>query len=179
MEEKETVNVALALSNGEQKGMIPVQQRAETEVDPRTGEEMLQSSPYVLQLSFGGKVEGEENLRQAIERECAEELGEYFAKNFDFSSLKLFHTGEFVYRGRLFKSYSYFSTLTTAQYETIELHSAAERILWIQESDLQSIEPLDKTDKSQNPQIKSVMFADFIEALQTLYRDPKYAKFLV
>ena len=179
MEERKTVNVVLACADGKHKGEIPVQQRAEREKDPQTGKERLQSNPYVLQLTFGGKVEDGETLEQAIERECAEELGVEFAKQFNVFPLQLFHTAEFVFKERLFKGYSYFGTLTTKQFATISLHSAAERIVWIQESDLQNIEPLDKTDKSQNPQIKSVMFADFIEALQILYRDPHYAMLLV
>ena len=181
MEEKETVNVALACVDGEHKGEIPVQQRAEIEIDPKTGVEKMQSSPYVLQLTFGGKVDKEDkrSLEQAIKRECEEELGEKFAKRFDFSSLKLFHKGEFEYNGRTFKSYSYFGTLTTSQYNLINLHSAAEKIVWVKEPDLRSIEPLDKSNPSQNPQTTLVMFADFLEALRTLYDTTQYAKFLI
>ena len=179
MEEKETVNVVLVCVDGKHKGEIFVQQRAETEIDPQTGMEAPQSSPYVLQLSFGGKVDGEETLEQAIKRECAEELGEKFAERFDFASLTLFHTGEFVFKEKLFRGYSYFGTLTTKQFDLIELHSAAERLIWLRESDLSKIEPLNKLDRSQNPRKDLVMFVDFLEALQELYRDPEYAKFLL
>ena len=182
MEEKETVNVALACVDGEHKGKILIQQRAVTKVNPRTGEERLQSYPYVWQMTFGGKVKNGETLEQAIERECAEELGEKFAKQFDFSSLRLFYTVEIAFKGQKSSNYDYFGTLTTKQYDSIILHSAAERIVWIKKSYLWLIEPLDKSDlrkNFQNPQITSVMFADFVEALQKLYSSPHYAMLLV
>ena len=181
MIEGKTVNVALACIDGKHKGEIPVQQRADREEDPQTGKQRLQSNPYVFQLTFGGKVDKKDkgSLREAIKRECAEELGENFAKSFDFSSLSLFYEAEIVFKERLSRNYNYFGTLTTAQFNMIELHSAAERILWIQESDLQSIEPLDKSNPNQNPQTTFVMFRDFVEALKKLYRDPEYAKFLI
>jgi 8-oxo-dGTP pyrophosphatase MutT (NUDIX family) len=179
LEEKETVNVILALNNGERKGMIAAQQRAETKVDSRTGEERLQSNPYVLQFTFGGKVEKEESLKHVAKRECKEELGEDFAKQFDFEQLKQLNKTEFVFKGQRFTNYNYFGTLTNQQYDTIVLHSAAEKMIWIRRLDLLKISTLDKSNPFQNPQRETVMFADLVQTLQLLYGSSKYAKFLV
>ena len=166
MEERKTVGVVLVCIDGENRGMVPVQQRAKTEIDEETGRLVSQSSPHVLQLTFGGKVEKTESLDKAIRREAKEELGEKFAKEFDFSMLTLFHMGEFEFRDKHFNTFDYVGTLTTREYNMIELHSAAERIVWIQSLGLGYIKP---KQKGVDPKKEMVMFSDQLNALRFLY----------
>ena len=176
MEERKTVGVVLVCIDGGNCGMVPVQQRAETEIDEKTGELVSQSNPHVLQLTFGGKVEKGETLMEALKRECEEELGKKFAEQFDFSTLILFHTGEFEFRDKHFTSYDYVSTLTTREYEMIELHSAAERMVWIRNLDLIHIKP---KQTRVDPQKELVMFQDQLDALRGLYRLAGILGFLI
>ena len=166
MEERETVAVVAVCIDGEHCGMIPIQQRAETEIDEETGRLVSQSYPHILQLTFGGKVEKGETPEEAVKREAKEELGEKFAEQFDFSSLILFHMGEFEYRGKHFTTFDFVGTLTTKKYEMIELHSAAERMIWIRRSDFAQI----KHEHSEtDPRKELLMFTDQLNALRFLY----------
>ena len=166
LEERETVGVVLVCTDGRPRGLIPVQQKAVIEEDKDTGFISAQSNPHILQLTFGGKVEKGESPKEAVKREAREELGERFAEQFDFSSLILFYMGEFENGDEHFTTCDFVGTLTTKEYEMIELHSGAERMIWISRLDMFRTQP---KQSGIDPQKELVMFQDQLRALHFLY----------
>lgn len=116
----------------------------------------------MLQPSFNGKVGVGENLLQALKREAREEFGEKFARKFDFSLLKEFFTGEFIFKGEKFTAHNYIGRISKKQLRMIKLHSAASKILLLSKNDISRI----KTIKDGgDPSKELIMFNDQFEAL--------------
>jgi ADP-ribose pyrophosphatase YjhB (NUDIX family) len=111
-----SISVWLELIDGSNKGKFALQKRGEKEV----------RFLFVCQPTWAGKVEENESVETAIERECEEELGKNFKDNFDFSALKFVGTQKYTFRGEYWQSYNYLGKIKQQDLELAQLHSEAE-----------------------------------------------------
>jgi ADP-ribose pyrophosphatase YjhB (NUDIX family) len=111
-----SVSVWLKLTDGPNKGKFALQKRNEKEI----------RFQFVCQPTWAGKVEENESVETAIERECEEELGKNFKDNFDFSELNFIGTQEYSFRGDNWQSYNYLGQITEQKLRLAKLHDQAE-----------------------------------------------------
>jgi ADP-ribose pyrophosphatase YjhB (NUDIX family) len=111
-----SVSVWLELLDGSNKGKFALQKRSEKEI----------RFQFVCQPTWAGKVEENESIEMAVERECEEELGKNFKDNFDFSALKFIGAQKYAFRGNYWQSYNYLGKITQQKLELAELHGEAE-----------------------------------------------------
>ena len=147
------VSVWLTLSDGKNKGKIALQKRS-----------LKDSFPYVCQATWAGKVELGENTMAAIFRECKEELGEEFFKNFDFSKLKLFCKCNFVMKKGKWQANNYIGKISQALLEKVKIHDEAlKEFIFVGNSDaVYSI----KSEK--NPKDTTVLFDNDYEVFNKI-----------
>jgi ADP-ribose pyrophosphatase YjhB (NUDIX family) len=111
-----SISVWLELVNGPNKGKFALQKRNEKEI----------RFQFVCQATWAGKVEENESIETAIERECEEELGENFKNNFDFSAIKFIGTQKYAFRGEYWQSYNYLGKIKQEDLQRAQLHAEAE-----------------------------------------------------
>lgn len=109
-----SVSAWLILNDGKNKGKIALQKRA-----------VNQSFAYTYQATWSGKGELNENESEALERECAEEMGNNFFEKFDFSGLKLFTKERIIYKGADWDRYNYVGVISEAILKLAKLHKGA------------------------------------------------------
>jgi 8-oxo-dGTP pyrophosphatase MutT (NUDIX family) len=166
MKEKKSVAVWLICEDGSLAGKVLLQQRAETKTEE--GTEKPQSNPYVCQPTWNGKVEKSETIPEVTKKEAKEELGEDFAHCFDFSSLDLFYTERYSFRGETYRCYNFVGLVTQKQLELVKLHAGAlSEFIGVNSRNLPKIEILGTPEADPKTQI--VLFEDQYNALETLF----------
>jgi len=144
------------LTNDDNKVLL--QRRAETTAE--RGLVKPQSNPFVCQPTFNGKVEPEEEIKEAVKREGREELGASFADNFSFESLKMFYK-EGPY-------YNFCGQITKEQLKLVKLHSGATGgLIPVGKQDFKNIDVL---GENVDPREGIVLFPDQYNALKILLR---------
>ena len=101
MANNKTVSVWLEIEDGKNKGKIALQKRSAKN----------KTWKFLCQATWAGKVEENEDLDEAAERECREELGNSFCASIDFPNLEMSYKGEFVMKNEDWSSYNYFSKI--------------------------------------------------------------------
>lgn len=97
MAQNKTISVWLIVEGGEHAGKLVLQRRSEKS----------KNFPFVCQPMWAGKVEEGETPEDAVTRECSEELGEKFAKSFNFSGLVLAKRASYIRKGEEWEAYNY------------------------------------------------------------------------
>jgi len=105
-----SISVWLILENGK----IALQKRREEKFNS------------VCQATWAGKSEEDETTENAIKRECQEELGQDFAKNFDFSKLEFISTENFEMKNSKWESYNYTAKILEKDLALAKIHKDAE-----------------------------------------------------
>jgi len=105
----------LVLTDGENKNRIALQRRS---IKNKT-------FPFVCQATWSGKVELGEEIKDALLRECREELGDNFYNNFDFSSLEFISTNKFIMNGKNIEVSNYCARVSQGVLNTAKLHEEA------------------------------------------------------
>ena len=111
-----SISVWLVLEDGPNKGKFALQKRSEQEI----------RFQFVCQPTWAGKVEENESIEAAVERECEEELGQNFKNSFDFSNLKFVGAQKYAFRGNNWQSYNYLGKITQQKLDLAQLHADAE-----------------------------------------------------
>lgn len=105
----------LILNDGDNKGKVALQRRSVKN----------KHFPFLCQATWSGKVEDNEDVKIALQRECMEELGKRFNRNFNLSDMEFFHKDSFVFNGEEWEAYNYFGEMNQAQSKSVELHDEA------------------------------------------------------
>jgi len=159
MENKKTISVWLILNDGGKKGKAALQRRS-------VGS---QAFHFVCQATWAGKVEENEEIKTAVERECREELGNKFCENFDFSELKLFSKNNFIIKGKEWVCYNYSARYRSNLLKTVKLHREAF-------SDFIFVGKNDKfysVKSGKNPENNIVLFDDQYKILKQILNGNK------
>jgi isopentenyldiphosphate isomerase len=110
-----TISVWLILTDGENHNKVVLQKRSSKE----------KNYPSICQATWAGKIEDNESVESAIERECREELGVELYKNFDFSGLKFFSKNNFYFKEKEWTCYNYVGEITQKILDLAKIHSDA------------------------------------------------------
>jgi isopentenyldiphosphate isomerase len=112
---KKSISVWLRLEDGKNQGKFAIQKRS------------LNNKSFfnICQATWAGKSETNEKIAETIKRECAEELGEEFAKNFDFSTLKLLSKSKYEIKNDDWESYNYEGKINEDLLKMAKLHTEA------------------------------------------------------
>ena len=106
----------LVLEDGPYEGKIALQKRSDQE----------KRFKHVCQATWTGKVEENESIDKAVERECEEELGKNFKDNFDFSSLKFIAGQDYAFKGNNWESHNFLGRISSQNLEIARLHEDAQ-----------------------------------------------------
>ena len=148
-----TVSIWLILNDGANKGKIASQRRFTNN-----------SSPYICQPTWNGKIEEGENEMDAVLRECKEELGEGFYNNFVFSEIKLLEKNNFVKDSDEWEVNNYLGNISEELLKTVKMHGEAfNDFVFIGKDD--KVYP---KNSGKDPQKNRVMFDDQFETLNKI-----------
>ena len=115
MEIRKNISVWLVLQDGENKGKVALQKRSGGEKE----------FPYLCQSTWSGKVEPNEDIMEAVARECKEEMGEEFAMKIDFQKLEFLTESTAVTNGVEWHCSNYFGEVSDAVIKTAKIHDDA------------------------------------------------------
>jgi len=156
MEIKETISVWLMLDDGDNKGKFVLQQRSLKNA----------TFPYVCQATWAGKMEIGEDPNSTIKRECEEELGSDFSKNFDFSKLKLFQNNNFAMNGKEWLCHNYVGTVSSESMKTVKIHDEAmPEVIFIGRHDI-----FFSLESNKDPKDSVVLFNDQYKILKDILK---------
>lgn len=129
-----------------------------------------QSNAGVLQPSANGKLEGNEDWLEALDREIREELGEKLAETLDVSDFSLIHEESYTYRGT-YICRSYLGFITWDQIDLIELSEESDKIVVFMPEDVNKIKTTEEVkDTGFDPDEDMVMFVDQLKALKKIFQ---------
>lgn len=159
MKARETISVWLVLEDGPNKGKFVLQKRAESE----------KHFPFVCQATWAGKVEPDETIENAVTRECQEEVGDDFAKNFDFSKLELLSKESFIMDDEEWNSYNYLGKIKEELLGLVKIHQDAEsEFIFVDEGNL-----ICSLDSGKSPKDNIVLFNDQYKVFKKLINENK------
>ena len=154
-----TVSVWLKLEDGLNKGKIALQKRS------------LKNKIFVFvcQSTWAGKVEPNEDVKVATERECKEELGDSFYDNFDFSILKLISKNSFKIKNENWQSYNYFGLVREDVLKKVCMHEEAySEFIYAKKGDL-----IYSVKSKKDPKDNVVLFDDQYKVLTKILNGNK------
>jgi len=153
---KKTISVWLIVEDGENKGKIPLQKRS---LDNKR-------FVYICQSTWAGKVEENEEVIDAVKRECEEEMGKEFAEKFDFSALKLFCKNKYKIDNKDWEAHSFSGTVNDELLKLAKLHHEAfSRFIFVTKGD--------KTysmSSGKDPQKNIILFDDQQKVLEKIFK---------
>lgn len=156
---KKSISVWLKLEDGKNQGKFAIQKRS------------LNNKSFfnICQATWAGKSEENEKVAETIMRECAEELGESFAENFDFSNLKLLCKSKYKIKNDDWESYNYEGTVSESILKLVKLHAEAfPKFIFIGGRDI--IYPI---SSGRDPQNNIVFFDDQYLAWKIINKKPE------
>lgn len=115
MPKRKSISVWLVMEDGENKGKIALQRRSEGN----------KHFPFVCQATWSGKIESNESNQSAIKRECAEELGEAFSNNFNFSELRFLEEFDFTEGKSEWTGFNYLGKISERELSKAVVHKGA------------------------------------------------------
>lgn len=160
-----SVAVWLILKDGKNAGKVLLQQRAKIEII--RGKRKPQFAPFVCQSTWNEKVEREESLIEAVKRGAKEELGEQFARDFDFKSLKMFNKSNYTFKKRKMTSYDFVGVVSQRQLKKVKLHPGAmPKFILAGREDKENLKIFG--EKNAAPPKQIVLFKNQLETLKVL-----------
>lgn len=156
MTKRKSISVWLILTDGRNKGKVALQRRSSEE----------KKFPYVFQATWAGKVEFDESTENATKRECEEELGGKFCKNFAFSELKFLKEGNFTEDKSDWTSFNYLGKMNNIDLKNAKIHKKAfPNFTFIgREDKFYSVE------SEKNPKNNVVLFNDQYDVIKKILR---------
>jgi len=156
MIKRKSISIWLILNDGKNKGKIILQRRSFRE----------RTFSYISQATWSGKVEVHENIKDAVKRECKEEMGREFFKSFNFSKLKIISKDKFIWedKGETWIRYNYIGAIDSGLLKKIKFHDGAfSRPIIIGKNDtVYSIK------SKKNPKNKVILFDDQYKILKKI-----------
>ncbi len=148
-----TISAWIILGNGKNKGKVALQKRS-----------IKDSFPFVCQGTWAGGIEANEDDQEALLRECKEELGIVFFKNFDFSKIKLIAKNNFEEAGKAWETYNYLATINEKLLKLAKIHTdALNKFIFVGKDD--SIYPI---SSGKDPEVNIVLFDDQYKTLKSI-----------
>ena len=149
-----TISVWLILKNEKEQERVVLQKRSLKDT----------SFSFICQSTWAGKVEPNEEVSDAVTRECREELGNAFCDNFNFSNLELINKTNFTNKKGDWETYNYMGQIDKKTLNLAKIHGEAfsEFVLVDKNSDFYPI------SLSKNPEINTVLFNDQYEVLKNI-----------
>lgn len=156
MANNKIISVWLEIEDGINKGKIILQKRSSKN----------KTFKFVCQATWSGKVEPDEDLEEAVARECKEELGESFCKKFDFSNLELLNSSNFINGNEDWVAYNYFCKIKEKISRFIKMHKEAlpELVFVDKGCEFYSI------NSAKNPKDSVVLFDDQYRVLKKILK---------
>ncbi len=155
------ISVWLILQDGKNKNKIALQKRRAHET----------FSPYICQATWSGGVEPGETPLEAVKRECDEEMGSKFFKNFDFSKLKKMPKEKHISikNKKTYEIYNYFAQTNDKTIKSAKLHrDAFSKFIFIGlESEIHPIK------SNKDPKCNIVLFDDQYKVIKKILNGNK------
>jgi isopentenyldiphosphate isomerase len=155
MIKKNTISVWLIMEDGQNMGKIVLQRRSPEE----------KNYPYIYQSSWAGKIEPGENNMAAIKRECAEELGNIFHDNFDFSKLIELKKSSSIKGDIEWVCFNYFGKVNENLLNKVKMHDDAySEFIFVNDDNL-----VYSVKSGKDPKNNIVLFDDQYEILKNIF----------
>ncbi|MEK7658571.1 MAG: NUDIX domain-containing protein [Patescibacteria group bacterium] len=122
--------------------------------------------PYICQATWAGKVELGENIGMAVKRECKEEMGEEFCKNFNFSELILKSKDVYTMKGEKWRANNFIGEVSEDLLKLVKLHNEAlPQFIFLNKDEL--IYPVSSV---KNPKNNIILFDDQYKVLKEIIK---------
>jgi|GEM_PF-2593464 len=153
---KKVVSGWLQLADGKNKGAVALQKRSFLE----------QRFPFICQATWSGKIEAKESIRNALVRECKEELGNDFYKKIINLKYKLFPKTSCMAAEALWVSYNFFAPISEKIICCAKLHCDAHKKFVFVDENTEFFPFSSKKD----PKKHIVLFDDQYEILVKIFK---------